>query len=152
MDPVTGLRRTQVSTPIEKALKFVQETEPSFRVKKLQQSAPATDELDDDGSNILTGFKTRAQEIEEERLEILDEMRIRKKTLQHWLSDDTSDVTPTSGGGEDKTESERLYEERKKKLQQQSPAKDDVRKRPSTPDGVKLEPQVTGACCWVSEV
>ena len=63
MDPVTGLRRTQVSTPIEKALKFVQETEPSFRVKKLQQSAPVSDELDDDGNNILTNFKTRAQEI-----------------------------------------------------------------------------------------
>ena len=42
MDPLTGLRRTQISTPLEKALKFVEETEPKFRVKKVTSSTHET--------------------------------------------------------------------------------------------------------------
>ena len=63
MDPVTGLRRTNVSDPVGKALKFVHDTEMSFKVKKVEKSP----DIYEDDASYLTGFKTRSQEIQEVR-------------------------------------------------------------------------------------
>ena len=117
MDPVTGLRRTNVSDPVGKALKFVHDTEMSFRVKKVNKSPEI---LDDDDGSYLTGLKTRSQEIQEERQEILESMKIKKRSFHNWSTDsqipeDLTGAGGVGGGSMEKSESEKRYEERKRK-------------------------------------
>lgn len=129
MDPVTGLRKTNISDPVGKALKFVQDTEPSFRVKKKVHNNNIDE--DNEENSYLTGFKTRAQEIQEERQEILDSMKIKKKNFDNWFpesdspnrANDVSYYYAVDDHGVDfakSAESERKYEERKKKLQEKN--------------------------------
>ena len=93
MDPITGLKRTGVVSPTDKAMVFMHSTEPVIRVKKKE-----------DGINPA---------LEEERKTILEEMKVRTKKAETWLPEDE---LPRQG---EKTESERAYEERRVNLKEQ---------------------------------
>ena len=112
MDPITGLKRTGCASPADKAMLFVQSTEPQIRIKKKEDGSLNTD-------------------AERERLNILDEMRVKKKKSEHWLPDEEIPKTNV-----EKTLSERAYEERRahvkekeKENQAQHPPKIDPRPR-----------------------
>ena len=93
MDPITGLKRTGVVSPTDKAMVFMHATEPIIRVKKRE-----------DGINPA---------VEQERKNILEEMKVRTKKAETWLPEDEMSRS------EEKTESERAYEERKIYLKEQ---------------------------------
>ena len=90
MDPITGLRKTGPVSAVDKAVKFVAKTEPSFRVKKV-----------DDPS----------AEVEGERATLIEAMRVRRKPVE-WMPPAFDNTTEMGGG---KTSSEMLYEQRKAK-------------------------------------
>ncbi len=112
MDPITGLKRTGYASPSDKAMLFAQATEPQIRIKKKEDGSLNTD-------------------AERERLNILDEMRVKKKKSEHWLPEDEIPKTNV-----EKTQSERAYEERRahvkekeKEYQVQHPTIMDTRPR-----------------------
>ena len=90
MDPITGLRKTGSVTPVDKAIRFVATTEPTFRMTK---------KLDPD----------IGKELESERETLMDSMRVRRKKLDTWVPGvELEDTNPQY-----KTESEIRYEQRK---------------------------------------
>ena len=93
MDPITGLKRTGVVSPTEKAMIFMHTTEPVIRVKKKE-----------DGVNPAA---------EQERKNILEEMKVRTKKAETWLPDDELPQAT------EKSESERAYEDRRVHLKEQ---------------------------------
>ena len=93
MDPITGLKRTGVVSPTDKAMVFMHSTEPVIRVKRKE-----------DGINPA---------VEQERKNILEEMKVRTKKAETWLPDDE---IPRLGS---KTDSERAYDERRVHLKEQ---------------------------------
>ena len=102
MDPVTGLKKTGLSSPVEKAIQFVERTEPVIRIKKKNSK----DNEPPDPERVAL-----YQEIAHERHSIMNELRIKPKRMTTWVADE-------DGQYSGKTESERKYEERKKRLSQ----------------------------------
>lgn len=98
MDPITGLRKTGPISAVDKAVKFVATTEPSFRVK-IKDAV--------------------AEQVEGERATLIDSMRVRRKKLDSWVPGDEV-LSPTESP---KTMSEIMYEQRKNssKIQDSSP-------------------------------
>ncbi len=100
MDPVTGLKKTGLITPVDKAHKFVQNTEPSFRVKRK------------DDASTTPGSGPKSKELENQRKTLLDSMRVRRKKMEAWVPEYEENNKNTYQPS--KTESEMKYEERKK--------------------------------------
>ncbi len=92
MDPITGLKRTGAASATDKAMVFMHKTEPTIRVKKKE-----------DGVNPAA---------EQERLNILDEMKVRTRRAETWLPADELPRAP------EKTSSERAYDERRTNLKE----------------------------------
>ena len=92
MDPLTGLRKTGLITPVDKGHQFASHTEPSFRVRR-------KDEL-----------SSRQAELENERQSLLDEMRVRRKKVEAWMPSPETEIAPVL-----ETASEKKYRERKMK-------------------------------------
>ena len=120
MDPITGLKRTGVVSPTDKAMVFMHSTEPVIRVKKKE-----------DGINPA---------LEEERETILEEMKVRTKKAETWLPEDE---LPRQG---EKTESERAYEERRVNLKEQGEKYTIVQPQQSALRYQAAQPKKPGKC------
>lgn len=102
MDPKTGLRKTGVSTPVEKALIFAESTETTIRFRKREKS-------NEDDNN-------EGDVINDSRREIMESNRMTKKSVSAWTPDQENEKEEEGNIAHmTKSESEVLYEERKMK-------------------------------------
>ncbi len=133
MDPLTGLRITGVSSPVEKARRFVESTESTMKVRK--KDGDSGDPLSPDQIQI-------SKELEMERAEILQRTRVRAKKMDTWMSTDQNQPSSYKESqygnisGTEKSESERKYEERKKKMSEKKAV---IVQQP--PDVVPVQPK-----------